>query len=53
MKKAARPCPICAQAQVEILHHQRFVLPEGHILKEPLVPVCAAPAESWFGEPDS
>ncbi len=31
-KSAYRPCPICSQDRVEILHHQRFALPEGHPL---------------------
>ncbi len=31
-KHAIRPCPICRNAEVEVLHEQRFVLPEGHIL---------------------
>jgi SAM-dependent methyltransferase len=32
LKVAQRPCPICGNAKVEVLHHQKFVLPEGHIL---------------------
>lgn len=31
-KSAHRPCPICSQGQVEVLHHQKFALPEGHPL---------------------
>ena len=30
--KAKRACPVCAGLQVEHLHHQRFVLEEGHPL---------------------
>jgi SAM-dependent methyltransferase len=33
-KEAIRPCPICRNHSVEILHHQRFVLSEGHILPD-------------------
>jgi len=32
IRRAQRPCPICNHIQVEILHTQRFVLPEGHPL---------------------
>ena len=31
-KKAYRPCPVCGKEEVEILHHQKFVLPEDHPL---------------------
>lgn len=31
-KNALRSCPVCSWDSVEILHHQRFVLPEGHPL---------------------
>src|SRR6476469_7696463 len=31
-KTAGRPCPICSNAKVEVLHHQTFLLPEGHLL---------------------
>jgi SAM-dependent methyltransferase len=31
-KIAARPCPICGNVKIEVLHHQKFVLPEGHLL---------------------
>jgi len=27
-----RPCPVCSAISVDILHSQRFVLPEGHPL---------------------
>ncbi len=33
-KEAIRPCPICGNHSVEVLHHQRFVLAEEHILPE-------------------
>jgi SAM-dependent methyltransferase len=33
-KSAHRLCPICSQRTVEVLHHQRFILPEGHPLPE-------------------
>lgn len=29
-----RPCPVCRCGQAEVLHHQRFTLPEGHLLGE-------------------
>jgi len=33
MKEIAdRPCPICGEARVEVLHTQRFELPQGHPL---------------------
>jgi SAM-dependent methyltransferase len=31
-KQALRGCPICAEASCEVLHTQRFVLPDGHPL---------------------
>jgi len=27
-----RPCPVCERRQAASLHHQRFVLPEQHLL---------------------
>lgn len=33
-KPARRPCPICTQAAVEVLHTQRFILPVGSPLPE-------------------
>lgn len=32
LKSVARPCPICGSTTGEVLHTQRFVLPEGHPL---------------------
>lgn len=34
LKKAHRPCPVCANTQVEVLHHQKFTLSAGHILPD-------------------
>ena len=31
-KKAYRLCPVCGKEEVEILHHQKFALPEDHPL---------------------
>ncbi len=31
-KTAHRPCPVCGGPEVAVLHHQRFVLPQGHPL---------------------
>ena len=31
-KKLLRPCPICGFSEGEILHTQKFFLPENHIL---------------------
>jgi SAM-dependent methyltransferase len=31
-KEAERPCPICGNASVEVLHHQKFFLPDEHVL---------------------
>lgn len=43
-KHATRACPTCENAQVEVLHHQQFVLPEDHILPEAFdvvwCPIC-------------
>lgn len=40
-KKACRACPVCGNEVVEILHHQKFALPEDHPLpKEFDVVVC-------------
>jgi SAM-dependent methyltransferase len=33
-KNAIRACPICTNAKVDLLHHQKFVQPEGHILPD-------------------
>jgi len=33
-KTAHRPCPVCNQTEVEILHRQKFVLPDGHPLPD-------------------
>jgi SAM-dependent methyltransferase len=35
-----RPCPICENEKAEILHSQRFVLPEGHPLNSGYDIVC-------------
>ena len=34
MKQSLRGCPICDSVEAEILHTQRFVLPEGHPLAD-------------------
>jgi SAM-dependent methyltransferase len=39
-KKSLRGCPICEAADCEVLHTQRFVLPEGHPLAEGYDVVC-------------
>jgi SAM-dependent methyltransferase len=39
-RQALRPCPICRGGQVAVLHHQRFILPEGHLLGEGYDVVC-------------
>ncbi len=43
-KTALRACPICDNREVERLHHQKFVLPEGNILPDAFdvvwCPVC-------------
>jgi SAM-dependent methyltransferase len=41
-KKAIRPCPICSESYVEILHTQDFVLPEGHPLSKGYDVVCCS-----------
>ena len=33
-KRAVRACPICENVEAELLHTQKFVLPEGHPLSE-------------------
>ncbi len=40
MKTPCRPCPVCGAVQVEILRHQPFVLPEGHLLPSAFDVVC-------------
>lgn len=40
MKQALRRCPICANVEAEVLHTQRFVLPEGHPLIAGYEVVC-------------
>lgn len=32
MKTAVRPCPVCGNKIVYVMHHQRFILPVGHVL---------------------
>ena len=39
-KKSIRKCPICGEEDVEILHKQDFVLPEGHPLSKGYDVVC-------------
>src|SRR5438132_5327996 len=43
-KNALRSCPICGNSEVERLYHQKFVLPEGHVLPDAYdvvwCPVC-------------
>jgi SAM-dependent methyltransferase len=39
-RQALRPCPVCAAAEVAVLHHQRFTLPDGHILGDGYDVVC-------------
>ena len=40
MKQSLRGCPICDSVEAEILHTQRFVLPEGHPLADGYDVVC-------------
>ena len=40
IRMARRPCPICSCTRVEVLHTQRFVLPEGHPLSDGYDVVC-------------
>lgn len=40
MKASHRHCPVCAGAEVEVLHHQRFELPAGHPLPASYDVVC-------------
>ena len=39
-KTAVRPCQVCAGTRVEVLHHQPFALPEGHLLPAAFDVVC-------------
>jgi SAM-dependent methyltransferase len=39
-RQALRSCPVCQAARVDVLHHQRFTLPEGHILSDGYDVVC-------------
>jgi SAM-dependent methyltransferase len=39
-KNAERACPICQTAVVDVLHSERFVLPEGHPLPDRYDVVC-------------
>jgi len=39
-KKAIRACPICENLVAELLHTQKFVLPDGHPLSEGYDVVC-------------
>jgi len=40
MKPANRKCPICGHAYGDVLHSQRFILPEGHPLTDGYDVVC-------------
>lgn len=40
LHQALRPCPVCAARHVAVLHHQRFTLPDGHILADGYDVVC-------------
>ncbi len=42
LKNVARPCPICDNTRGEVLHTQRFVLPEGHPLTAGYDVVCCS-----------
>ncbi len=39
-KSACRPCPVCDGVQVDILRHQSFALPAGHLLPSAYDVVC-------------
>lgn len=41
-KRAIRACPICENVEAELLHTQKFVLPEGHPLSEGYDVVCCS-----------
>jgi SAM-dependent methyltransferase len=40
VKAAQRPCPVCEESRCEVLHTQRFVLPEGTPLPDVYDVVC-------------
>jgi len=40
MRYASRKCPICDHDQVDVLHSQKFALPEGHPLTDRYDVVC-------------
>lgn len=40
LKRLLRRCPICLCTQGEVLHHQEFVLPRGHLLSDGYDVVC-------------
>lgn len=40
LKDAVHPCPVCDNTRNEVLHTQRFVLPEGHPLAAGYDVVC-------------
>ena len=40
VKSACRPCPVCDYARVEVLRHQTFALPAGHLLPAVYDVVC-------------
>lgn len=57
MKTAIRPCPICDNRSVDVLNHQKFVLPADHILPDAFdvvwCPSCGfAYADSPMGQED-
>jgi SAM-dependent methyltransferase len=31
---AQRPCPVCGNSSVEVLHHQKFIVPDGYLLPD-------------------
>ncbi|MCK9362297.1 MAG: class I SAM-dependent methyltransferase [Syntrophales bacterium] len=39
-KRAVRACPVCENVEAELLHTQKFVLPEGHPLSQGYDVVC-------------
>ena len=39
-RPALRPCPVCSADQITVLHHQRFTLPEDHLLADGYDVVC-------------
>ena len=46
-----RPCPVCGARAGEVLHHRRFVLPDGHPLADGYTVVTCRECDAAYATP--